>query len=127
MTTKLCEDAKEGSTFIVPVHFTKPDGQPLAPLSVRWTLMTKRKIVVNGRRHVSIPPLATVNIVLSGPDLRVDEAGKKADRKLLVEAFYNSIQYGDNLTIVEEFDFQIEAATAYPVTTTTTTTTTTTA
>lgn len=126
MAVKLTKKAKEGSTYIVPVTFKKPNGDEFTPDSVRWTLMTSRRVVVNGRRHVSITPDTTVNVVTKGLDLKVTEAGEYADRLLLVEAFYDDPTYGNGLTVVEEFSFQIEAAKSYPVTTTTTTSTTTT-
>lgn len=118
--------AKEGSTYIIPVTFKNESGVAQAPQSARWTLMNAKKQVLNNRRHVAITPATTVNIMLFGQDLKVTEAGPYADRRVLIESFYNS-SYGTGLPCVEEVRFQVEAADTYPVTTTTTTTTTTTA
>lgn len=124
MAVTLKTKAIEGSTYVIPCTFRREDGAPVNPLSVRWTLAKPDKTVINNRLHVSQVPAKNVNIVLTGPDLIMDEVGELADRKVLVEWWYNS-SYGNGLYGKEEINFQIQAAKLYPVTTTTTTTTTT--
>lgn len=105
MTTKLNTSAVEESTYIILVSFRDEEGQPVVPQTVKWTLATEDRVVINGREDVDITTLAaTVPIVLTGADLVYEPEG---DRYLLVEAIYNSAKYGDGLHLKEEFRFKI--------------------
>jgi hypothetical protein len=102
------------SSCVVAVSFFDQDSPPSAvtPDSVTYTLTDTAGTVINSVLDTAITPGTTVNIVLSGNDLTLDEGvGKK--RRLLVEYVYDST-YGNNLPGKEEIEFEI-ADVAYAV------------
>lgn len=107
MTVRLSGKAVEQSTAVVTVTFSDSDGSLVVPMSATWTLYDQENVIVNSRDHVSIPVLATsVNIVLTGDDLLLPEPSSNK-RRLLLEAIYNSSNYGNDLSLREEFEFKI--------------------
>ena len=127
MTTHINKNAKEGSSFTVTTSVKNNAGTKIVPISARWSLGHMDRTIINNRRHVALTPALNMDIVLDGADLAITETlGDKvlAKRRLLLETTYN--QGGTTRNAVEEFRFDIEPATMYPITTTTTTTTTTT-
>lgn len=120
MATKLATRAEEGSTYGVKVTFTDSVGSSFVPLTLKWTLTDRHRNVINNRRRVIETPAAVKTIVLKGADLSVSEGSSLVTRFLLVEGTYNG-DLGNNLPVVEEFEFEVEKARTYPQTTTTTT------
>lgn len=105
----LAEEAVEQSTFVVPVTFRDESGATLAPLTATWTLTNEYGVVVNGRAHVTISPLAaTVSILLTGTDLAMLGEMDSRRRLLLVEATYSS-SLGSGLHLREEIEFVVRA------------------
>ena len=103
----LAEEAVEQSTFVVPVTFRDEQGQAIAPTVATWTLTNEYGVVVNGRTAVPISPLAaTVNVVLTGADLRMLGELDNRKRLLLIEATYNS-SLGTGLNLREEIEFVV--------------------
>lgn len=106
---KLAQEAVEKSTFIVPVSFFDEENAPAVPSSARWTLTTQYGVVVNGRSAVAVAGLAaTVNIMLTGDDLRMVGEMDDGLRLLLVSATYNS-DLGSDLSLQDEIEFTVRA------------------
>jgi hypothetical protein len=104
---KLAQEAVEKSTFIVPVSFFDEEDGPAAPSSATWTLTDQYGVVVNGRSAVPVQPLAaTVNILLTGNDLRMLGEMDSGVRLLLVSATYNS-ELGSDLSLQDEIEFAV--------------------
>lgn len=105
MSIRLTEQAKEGSTFIVNVTFRDEDENLVTPNSgSTWSLYTSDGTVVNERTDVDFVEDTSVDIVLSGDDLKPDD-----DRVLylLLEGTYNS-DAGSNLPFKETVIFEVE-------------------
>ena len=103
----LTAEAVEQSTYIVPVTFRDEQGQAIAPTTATWTLTNEYGVVVNGRTAVPLSPLAaTVNVVLTGADLRMMGELDNRKRLLLIEATYNS-SLGAGLHLREEIEFTV--------------------
>lgn len=110
MPVKLDEEAVEGSTYTIVVEFNErtPGGLvPFVPNSgLKWKLTDKDGTVINNKQNVSIdPPAQSVNIVLSGDDLKTLK-GKSNKRLITVEGTYNGTA-GNNLPMIEEVSFKI--------------------
>jgi hypothetical protein len=110
MPTKfsVSQAAVENGTFIVTVSFTDEDGNSVVPNSLMWSLVAADRVtVINSRSDVVInPPAASVDIVLTGPDL-VKDAGKLVSwRFLVIEGTYDGA-LGSNLPIVDHLHFPI--------------------
>lgn len=107
MTIKLANPAVEQSTYIVTVEFFDSDGISVTPKIAQWTLKDEDGAVVNSRDAVDLPtPEATEYIALTGNDLALPDTAKPF-RYLLVEAQYDSVTYGNDLWLREEFKFKI--------------------
>lgn len=104
MTIIKSPKAESGSTFICTAAFTDADGTAVTPNTVQWSLTNATGLIINSRDDVSITPGETVSIVLSGADILETDG---LERKLTVEAVYNSITYGNNLPLVEQATFYI--------------------
>lgn len=116
MTQKIKERVKEGSQATFSFTFRNSVGALATPDTTRWSLVDKKRNVINNRRHVVETPANPLSITVYGNDLRVTDAvGSLATRLLLIEAT------DAGKPIVEEFEFKIEQAKSYPITTTTTT------
>jgi len=96
--------ANEQSTFIVTVNFLDSAGEAVVPSSATWTLTNERSAIINEREEEVISPLAaSVDIVLSGDDLKYSEGTK---RIVLVEAIYDSDE-GNDLPLRDQVQFTI--------------------
>lgn len=102
----LTEEAVEQSTFVVPVTFRDENGEAIAPTAATWTLTNEYGMVVNERAAVPLPLAATVNVVLTGADLRMMGELDNRKRLLLIEATYNS-SLGTGLNLREEIEFVV--------------------
>lgn len=103
----LTAEAVEQSTYIVPVTFRDEEGQEIAPTAATWTLTNEYGVVVNERVAVPLSPLAaTVNVVLTGADLRMMGELDNRKRLLLIEATYSS-SLGTGLHLREEIEFSM--------------------
>lgn len=88
--TKLSVRAKESGTYLITAVLTDEEGQPAVPESLSWTLTNDHGVVINGRLNIPIvPPSSTVEIMLSGDDLRTP-ANKKEARVVTIRGQYNS-------------------------------------
>lgn len=117
MPTKLtnAEDhAVEGSSCAITAAFTDEAGDPVAPLTLAWTLTDTEGNVINSRQDVAITtPESSETIVLSGNDLEFTEAEKDAVeedfvlRVLTIEGTYNS-DLGTGLPIRDQVTFAVD-------------------
>lgn len=107
MTIKLIIPAVEQSTYVVTIEFLDLDGVAITPKLAQWTLRDEDNAVVNLRDAIDLPtPAATEHIVLTGDDLALPDPAEPF-RYLLVEAQYDSLAYGNDLWLREEFKFKI--------------------
>lgn len=96
MTTELTTVMKARSTAIITVTFRDEDGQLVEPKAASWTLTTLAGVVVNSREDIAIDNLAhTIQIVLSGDDLKVFPGKSPQLRLLTIDAIYDSILEND--------------------------------
>jgi hypothetical protein len=108
MATILDDHATERSTYVITVSFVNEDGIAVTPTAATWTLTDRAGTVVNSRSAVTITPLATsATIVLSGADLALPDARKRA-RFVTVEYAYSSA-LGSDLPGKVETEFYIDA------------------
>jgi hypothetical protein len=117
MPTKLSEKAVEGSTFTIRASFQEvlPDGTktpvvPNAPLV--WSLSDKDGGVVNDRTDIPIAPAASVDIVLLGADLALND-NRPVRRFVTVVGTYNGLA-GNDLPMIDEVSFQIHNLVGVP-------------
>jgi len=107
MTIKL-KPATEESTYIATVSFFETTGVAVAPKLVQWTLKDQDGAVVNSREEVNVDvPGDTIVIVLTGDDLAMPDM-TKPNRYLLIEAVYDSVLYGNDLSLREEGKFSVD-------------------
>ena len=101
--------AIEQGTYVITAAFTDEDGNAETPTSITWTLTDESGTVINSRLNVSVlSPASTINIVLSGDDLTLDE-GVGTNRIILFEWVYDS-DLGSGLPGKGQGKFPIEAA-----------------
>jgi hypothetical protein len=105
MTTEL-EYVVDQSTKIVPISFQDEEGDSITPIAdtVTWSLYNESGAIVNEREDEEETSAETVNIVLSGNDLKISDGAR---RILVVKARYNST-LGDNLPLVDMASFSIK-------------------
>ena len=107
MGVVLTPRATEGSTFVVTVPFTDENGDPVVPSAVTWTLVDEGGAIVNSHEDEAATPAATVEIVLTGPDLPAD--GYLARMLYLtVTGIYNST-LGSDLRLVDQTQIEVIA------------------
>ena len=102
--------ANEKGTAIVTCAFTDEDSNTVVPSSITWTLVDKNQNIINSREQVSTSPASSIEIVLSGDDLKITERERNygsADRYIVIEAVYDS-GAGSNLPLKEQSYFEIE-------------------
>ena len=103
----LTTEAVEQSTYVIPVTFRDEDATAIAPDAVTWTLTDRHGVVINSRSDVAISSLAaTINIVLTGADLDIQDDPDDGIRLVRIEAVYSS-SGGSNLNLREEIEFSI--------------------
>lgn len=104
MPSTLATHAVDRSTFVVSASFLDEAGTATVPTTLTWTLTTDENVVINSRSAVSITPASSVNIVLSGNDLRYADGAR---RVLTIEGTYTS-SLGSGLPIRDQVTFQID-------------------
>ncbi len=103
----LTTEAVEQSTYVIPVTFRDETATAIAPDAVTWTLTDRHGAVINSRSDVAISSLAaTINIVLTGADLDIQDDPDDGIRLVTIEAVYSS-SAGSNLNLREEIEFSI--------------------
>jgi hypothetical protein len=99
----LATPAVERSTYAIVISFFDEAGDPVTPVTAKWTLTDDTGEVINQRSAVAITPLGeTATIVLHGADLALSNSHTR--RLVTIEATYNSsLGNGLELTAQEEF------------------------
>jgi len=102
------DKANERSTYVLTITFKDEDNDVVIPnaSSIKWTLTDSEGNIVNGRDQVSIVSASTIRIILTGLDLAIGGDLLDTERKLLIEATYDS-SLGMNLPLTEEITFSI--------------------
>lgn len=104
MATKLTIKAADKSTYVINLAFEDEDGNAVIPDSIAWTLTDDAGTVINSRTSVAVAvPAASVDIVLSGNDLKYSDG---RHRVLTVQAVYDS-NLGSDLPLKDEVKFEI--------------------
>lgn len=104
MPTKLSQKANDQSTFVITVSFFDEDGDPVTPNIVQWSLRNENDAIINDRELEDITvPDDTLEIVLSGDDLKYSEGALRA---LTIYATYDST-LGNDLPLNDEVTFYI--------------------
>lgn len=115
--TELSAVAKEGSSYFVAVSFEDEDGNAVYPDTVVWTLTDLDGNIINERQDVSIAAAATIEVVLSGDDLKCDDDVPNVGdwgvwRELLVEATYTTPARG-TLPLAAAARFRVQPHVGY--------------
>jgi len=104
MPTTLTTRAIDESTLVVNCSFKDEDGIAVVPTKILWTLTDDAGVVINDREDIEITvPAASVDIVLSGLDLRYADG---AARVLTINATYDST-LGSNLPLKDSVRFMV--------------------
>lgn len=107
MPTVLTTKATEQSTYIITANFTDAAGADVIPSSITWTLTDAAGNIVNSREDETIViPAASVDILLSGDDLRCPH-GRDRSLILTVKAIYDSTE-GSDLPLNEQVRFTVQ-------------------
>ena len=89
-THTMTENAVEESTYIIPIAaFYDEDDTAITPNAITWSLHDGYDDVVNSRNAVVATAATAIDIVLSGADLAVPDAGQPA-RYVTIEYTYDS-------------------------------------
>ena len=105
MPVNLTDMAIDESTFVVTCAFTDEDGTAVVPVSITWTLTNNSGTIINARTNVAVAvPASTINIVLSGDDLKYSDG---PIRILTVQAVYDST-LGAALPLKDSVRFAVE-------------------
>ena len=105
--TTLTTKAQEKSTYVVTAAFKDEDGDAVTPNSgLTWTLTDESGNIINLREDVDISSASSVNIVLTGDDLKW-LAGVNKWRVVTIEGTYDST-LGTGLSFRDEVRFEIE-------------------
>jgi len=105
MPSTLDTHAVEESTYIITANFFDEDGVAVIPdAGLKWSLADRDGTVINSREDVVISvPAASVDIVLSGDDLALDDINDNL-RILTIEGTYGD----DDYPIKDEVRFYID-------------------
>lgn len=104
MPTTLTTRAIDKSTYVINCAFTDEAGAAVIPDSITWTLTDDAGTVINSRSAVAVaPPAASIDIVLSGNDLKYSDG---APRVLTINAVYDST-LGSNLPLKDSVRFMV--------------------
>ena len=109
MTTIITTKGQEESTYIVTAAFFDDDDDAVIPnAGLTWTLTDDGGTVINSRSAVAISEAVSVDIVLTGDDLKpqATESGEYT-RHVLIEGTYDSPS-GTDLPIKDDCRFEIE-------------------
>jgi hypothetical protein len=104
MPTTLSTRANDKSTYAITATFTDEDDVAVIPTTVSWSLSDDRGTIINARTLVSITPATSIEITLSGNDLKFSD-GKW--RVLTIQATYTS-NLGTGLPLKDQVTFSIE-------------------
>lgn len=107
MINILTDIAMEEGTYAIPVLFTDEDDVSMTPNSVNWTLTDLSNRIINDRAAESETPASTVNIILSGADLRIFGVGATERRKVIISGTWDSATYGNDLPYKKVYQFEI--------------------
>lgn len=106
MAITITSAAKEKSTKGFAVSFTDENDAATVPTSITWSLLDLNGAIINSRANVAVEtPDSTIEIVLKGNDLTYKTQGKL---RLLVEALYDSEDWGEDCPLKEEIEFPVE-------------------
>jgi hypothetical protein len=108
MTTKATIAAEGRSTYVVTAAFYDEDGVAVVPTAIHWSLQNSDGVVINSRSNVLVAvPAASVNIVLTGDDLALEDTDNESEvRRLVVASTYNST-LGTGLRLVGVYEFRV--------------------
>lgn len=96
----------ERSTLIVDLSFRDSSNALVTPTSAKWSLYDENGGVINSRLDVTLTVSGgRAAITLTDNDLACGSA--IVTRAIVVDALYNSAQYGNNLRLTQEFRFSI--------------------
>lgn len=91
------------------ITFTDEDGGAVIPDTIKWTLTDLYRTVINSREDEVIAiPAASNDVLLSGDDLQILEAGDDGARVFTVEATYTSLVFGANLPLNGSARFSVD-------------------
>jgi hypothetical protein len=92
---RLTENAEEKSSIVIEATFKDSTGATFSPTSIAWTLTDAAGSTTYATGTVT--PAATVEIMLQGSALALSSGfeGDSEERRLLVEALYNSGAYSN--------------------------------
>lgn len=94
--TELTVKATNQGTYIITGDFKDADDSAVSPITLTWSLLDEDGNVINSRDSVSVTPDTSVSVVLGPADL---DRSVSAYRAFIFEGTYNSITYGNGLTI----------------------------
>lgn len=105
---KLTEHAEEKSSIVIEATFKDSTGATFTPTSIAYTLTDATGSTTFATGTVT-PPAATVEIMLQGAELALSSGfdGDAEERRLLVEALYNSGSYS-NVPLKDSCIFKIK-------------------
>lgn len=92
------------NTYIIDGEVKNQDGDPQVPSSLSWTLTDLDGNIINNREEVTIVASDTFHIVLYGDDLNIEDS---YTRVITVDGEYDSIEYGNNLPVRVQAQFNI--------------------
>ena len=105
MATVLTDIAVEGSTFVVTCAFSDEDGISVIPnADVSWRLIDSVGAQISSG---TVSPAASVDILLSGPDLSIEKPMDKLHWVTLVVSTTYDGALGDDLPMVDVVEFQV--------------------
>jgi len=111
----LSTEAVEESTYVATLTFTDAAGSAVTPTTVKWSLSDFDGNLINNRATVTATPGTSVDVVLSGDDLALQngEGNKVAWRLLTIQATYTSTE-GVGLPLNEEYAFKVRPLVLIP-------------
>ena len=106
---KITTAIPEGGSFGVQLDFTDTDGSAVVPVSLSWSLVDQREVVINSREDVAITPASSVVITVSGDDNKIVNLSSDIEmRHIVVEGVYNSTTLGNNLPFKKQITYQVK-------------------
>lgn len=116
MTTKLALKAFERSSYVISVAFKDDNGTAVTPNKVSWDLSTLGGTIINNRLNVSETPATSIDIVLSGSDLRTlaSEGNRQiVGRLVTIRGSYDSAA-GTDLELSGDVKFDLQSSPVLP-------------
>jgi len=105
MATTLTSIATEGSTYVVTCAFADEDGDATIPTSaVAWRLLDERGNEISTGSEAAA---ASVDIILSGDELAIDNTTRELHWVTLVVSTTYDSTLGSDLPLVDTVKFQI--------------------